>query len=182
LIDECFLSQVNDALLAAAIMRAREVQFDMIRNGRVHFCCDPNLLEERDGYHLMFGSLSLLAVAIRIDKEFGTAFRNRLRHRGDPVVFVCDIPTAIIEDEVLARLVSCLYETASAMNESGLSLLMSHHFSIPIALPAGAIVSHYSPQRVVDAVYGLHIGANRPQADRGAEEQQLLRPQVFADD
>jgi hypothetical protein len=169
LVDECFLSQVSDPGLAAALLRARDVQFDMIRNGRVHFCCDERLLEERDGYTLLFGSLSLLAVAIRIDKEFGTDFKGALRHRGDPVVFVCDIPTAMIEDDALARLVTCLREADARMRESGRpSSPLGFHFSIPRALSREAIVAHYSPQRVIDTVYGRHIGI-------GEQESHLLR-------
>lgn len=158
LVDECFLSGVDDGTLAAEIMRARDVQFDMIRGGRVHFCCDQRLLEERDGYTLLFGSLSLLAVAIRIDKKFGTHFKSALRRRGSPVVFVCDIPTALIGDDTLARLVACLCGSDAQRSETAaLSSPLGFHFSIPGALPAQDVVGHYSPRRVVDAVYGQHL-------------------------
>jgi len=152
LVDECFLSGAKDAALVAAVRHARDVQFDLIGDGRVHFCCDPHLLEQRDGYHLLFGSLSLLAVAIQIDKAFGTEFKDALRLRGNPVVFVCDIPLALIEDEMLADLVA---ELRKAINGTA---PLGFHFSIPRALPASCITSHYAPGVVIDAVYGRHIG------------------------
>ena len=159
LVAECFLSRVQSLALTAAIAQARDVQFDMVRAGRVHFCCDERMLEERDGYHLIYGSLSLLAVAIQIDKEFGTHLKAALRARGEPVIFVCDIPTAMVEDEVLARLVACLSEAHARAAESGSPVAPPGlHFSLPGALPAGAIVGHRRPRYVVDAVYGHHLG------------------------
>jgi len=154
LVDECFLSRLEDAALAGAVTRARDVQFDLIRDGRVFFCCDRRLLEECDGYTLLFGSLSLLAVAIQIDNKYGTAFKDALRLRGEPVVFVCDVPMALIEDDTLVRLGTMLYESRTALDAP----LPDLHFSIPNALPAEFITSHYRPDRVIDAVYGRHIG------------------------
>jgi hypothetical protein len=151
LVNECFLSRVTGTPLTAAVTRARDVQFDLIRDGRVYFCCDKNLLEQHDGYTLLFGSLSLLVVAIQIDNKYGTAFKDALRQRGEPVVFTCDIPMAMIEDNALAQLVAKLSESKTAV--------LDFHFSIPHALPAQFITSHYRPDRVVDAVYGRHIGA-----------------------
>jgi hypothetical protein len=125
----------------------------------VHFCCDQRLLEERDGYTLIYGSLSLLAVAIRIDKQFGTDFKAVLRRRGDPVVFVCDIPLALVEDATLARLFDGLSQAhAQASSAGAVQSPFGFHFSIPCALPAAAIVGHHPPRRVLDTVYGHHIG------------------------
>jgi hypothetical protein len=153
LVDECFLSRIEDAALAAAVTRARDVQFDLIRDRRVHFCCDQRLLEERDGYTLLFGSLSLLAVAIQIDREFGTGFKDALRRRGEPIVFVCEIPTMMIDDDTLTRLVKALRDAVPPAS------LFDFHFDISHALPAKFITGHYTPRRVVDAVYGRHIEA-----------------------
>jgi hypothetical protein len=162
LVEECFLGRAEDAGMAAAIRRARDVQFEMVRDGRVHFCCDERLLAERDGYHLLYGSLSLLAVAIRIDKEFGTDFKAVLRQRGDPFIFVCDVPTALVEDEALSRLVACLRQAHRSMGESGShGSPLGFHYSICQALPSAAIVRHFRPNRVIDTVYGYHIGAQR---------------------
>jgi hypothetical protein len=159
LVEECFLSRTGDAAMAAAIARASEVQFEMVSGGRVHFCCDESLLTERDGYSLIHGSLSLLAVAIRIDKEFGTDFKAALRQRGEPVVFVCEIPMGLLEDDVLDRLLAALCQAHSSTGERGiLSLPFGFHFSIYCPLPSEAIVSHHRPQHVIDTVYGKHIG------------------------
>ncbi len=151
LVDECFLSQIDSAPVADAVVRARDVQFDIVAESGVHFCCDRRLLEERDGYTLLFGSLSLMAVAIRIDKEFATSFKEALRRRGEPTVFVCDVPTAIIADDVLANLIGALRAACGAP-------LFDFHFAIPCALPANAVIGHYRPKRVLDLVYRQHIG------------------------
>jgi hypothetical protein len=170
LVEECFLGRAEDAGMAAAIRRARDVQFEMVRDGRVHFCCDERLLAERDGYHLLYGSLSLLAVAIRIDKEFGTDFKAVLRRRGDPVIFVCDVPTILVDDEALSRLIACLRQAHASMGESGQpGSPLGFHYSISRALPGEAIVAHVQPDRVIDAVYGHHIGVQgSPQPARAA--------------
>ena len=137
------------------------MQFDLVHGdgGRVHFCVDEHLLEARDGYTLLYGSLSLLAVAIQIDQRFGTRFKAALRERGDPVVFVCDIPLPLVEDAVLVDLVAGLAEAHAHAAETGsLPSPLGVHFSIPCALPAAAIVGDHRPRYVVDAVYGHHIG------------------------
>jgi hypothetical protein len=157
LVHECFLSHTDDAIVAAAIIRASDVQFELVREGRVHFCCDRRLLEERDGYNLLFGSLSLLAVAIQIDKECKTDFKSLLRHRGNPTVFVCEIPLTSIQDDVLTHLVLRVDEEHSSRTYRAAPLPFGFHFSISSALPPAAIIAHYSPRRVVDSVYGKHI-------------------------
>ena len=158
LVDEALLSLIDDHAIIAAVIRARDVQFALVSEGRVHFCCDRRLLQERDGYSLLFGSLSLLAVAIQIDKEFGTDLKGALRRRGEPTVFVCDVPTAVIDDDTLAAL------TAGLRKPKATAPLFDFHFAIPGALPPAAIVGHYRPERVIDAVYGQHIGCGEAAA------------------
>jgi hypothetical protein len=161
LVEECFLSQVSDPQLVAAILQARDTQFELA-DGRIHFTFDERLLNERDGYTLIYGSLSLLAVAIRIDKQFGTDLKSTLRARGEPAVFVCDVPLELIEDHELVGLLSSLHEAHVHAKASGaLPSPFSFHFSIPYALPPRAVVGHHRPDRVMDIVYGHHIGAER---------------------
>jgi hypothetical protein len=165
LVDECFLSLAVDARLAGAIAQARDTQF-ALADGRVHFCFDERLLNERDGYTLIYGSLSLLAVAIRIDKQFGTDFKATLRARGEPMVFVCDIPVEMVEDDELVRLIAGLHDAHVQANQHGaLPSPFGFHFSIPDALPAHAIIGHHGPERVMDIVYGHHIGTERMPAE-----------------
>ena len=155
---ECFLAHIDDPAIAAAIVQAQDVQFDLVRQGRVHFCCDETLLEVRDGYHLIYGSLSLLAIAIQMDKRFGSDLKGALRRRGQPVIFVCDIPISLIEDETLTSLVAALRKADASRRRSGLlPSPLVFHFSIAHALEAAAIVEHHRPRYVVDSVYGHHI-------------------------
>jgi hypothetical protein len=159
LVEDCFLSRTKDPNMAAAISRACEVQFEMVSGGRVHFCCDERLLEARDGYSLIYGSLSLLAVAIRIDREFGTDFKSALRQRGEPIVFVCEIPMGLLEHDVLDRLFAALCKAHTYAGEKGAPASpFGFHFSIPSALPPESIVGHHRPHYVFDAVYGKHLG------------------------
>jgi hypothetical protein len=135
------------------------------------FASKVSLLTERDGYSLTYGSLSLLAVAIRIDKEFGTDFRAALRQRGEPVVFVCEIPMGLLEDDALDRLLAALCQAHSSTGERRtLSLPVGVHFSIHCPLPSKAIVSHHRPHHVIDTVYGKHIGGL--QASKRASDSQ----------
>ena len=158
LVAECFLSQTNDPAVARAITQARDVQFDLIRDGGVHFCCDERLVLELDTYQLIHGSLSLLVVAARTDNACGTDFKSGLRRRGRPVVFACDVPLALIADETLVALLAGL----DAMMDSAAALAGSpwdFRYAIASALPAAAVVDHHEPRYVPDLVYGHHISS-----------------------
>lgn len=159
LVDECFTSITSDPTVAVAIERFRDVQFGFVRGGRVHFAVDEVALTERDGYQLIYGSLSLLSIAIQIDKSFRTDFKRTLRERGAPAIFVCEVPLELIEDEVLERL-AAMFVSEQIQIEPGKtrSSVLSFHYSIPAALPPNAIAGHYRPSRVVDSAYGHHIG------------------------
>ena len=105
IVDECFTRAIVDPSVLSHLRVVRDRQFSTGQDGQVHFCCDDALLKHRDGYHLVYGSLSLLAVAIQIDKKFGTDFDPCFRAKGVPVIFVCDVPMDRIDDaslEVLA--------------------------------------------------------------------------------
>lgn len=161
LVNECFVSRTSDSAIVAAVVRARDCQFQLANHGRVHFCCDQALLEQRDGYHLLYGSLSLLAVAIQIDKAFGTDFKGFLRRRGAPLIFACEISTTSIEDDVLTRLAAALQRALSqARGGKALPSPFGFHFSIPQSLPASAIVGARPPRFVRDLVYGRHLMAD----------------------
>jgi len=109
-----------------------------------------------DGYHLIYGSLSLLAVAIRVDRAIETDFKTALRRRGEPTIFVCDVPTAETGDVQLAELARCLRRR---VQNPGVDPLLNFRFSIGCALPPAAILGHFHPRRAKDSLYGHHIGA-----------------------
>lgn len=153
LVVDCFLSHTTDPAVVRAIMQARDVQFDLIRGGGVHFCCDERLILELDTYQLIYGSLSLLVVAARTDKACGTDFKAVLRRRGRPVVFVCDVPLALISDAVLTEFLSGLL--ASDASHTGPP--WDFRYAIASALPAAGVVDHHEPVHVPDLVYGHHI-------------------------
>ena len=164
LVAECFLAN-EPPPVTAAIRAAASRQFALVgegmgpRTGRVHFCADARLLTERDGYHLLYGSLSLLAVAIQVDNALGTDLKSTLRQRGVPTVFVCNVATALMTDGDLAQLASHLMRALDHGTAIGPETLLGCHFSIQGKLPPTAILAKFHPERVVDWVYGRHIGA-----------------------
>jgi hypothetical protein len=162
LVAECFLAHTTDPVLAAAIDRARDVQFEIVQGTGVHFCCDRRLILELDTYQLIYGSLSLLVVAARIDKAFGTDFKSVLRQRGRPSVFVCDVPLALIADATLAELLSRLIAVLRGADTAiGAEPPWDFRYSIASALPPAAVVGHHQPLHVPDLVYGHHIAPEK---------------------
>lgn len=156
LVAECFLSRTTDPTVRDVIERARDLQFTMIRDHGVHFCCDERLILELDTYQLIHGSLSLLVVAARTDKACGTDFKSILRQRGRPAVFACDVPMALIDDDTLARLLADL--TAMIDRAPGsIAPAWDFRYAITSPLPPEAVVDHHEPQHVPDLVYGHHI-------------------------
>jgi hypothetical protein len=157
-VGDAFLVDDPPISVVSMVMEAAATQYEWLRNSgsRVHFFADARFLTERDGYHLIYGSLSLLAVAIRVDRATATDFKTALRRRGEPTIFVCDVPTAEMEDVHLAGLARCLRRR---MQSSGVDPLLNFRFSIGCALPPAAILGHFHPQRAQDSLYGHHIGA-----------------------
>lgn len=155
---DVFLADNPPSSVVSMVRNAAVTQFAWIReNGsRVHFFADARHLTERDGYHLIYGSLSLLAVAIRVDNALGTDFKAVLRQRGEPTVFVCNVPTVEIEDVHLAGLARSL---RLRMEVSDTDPLLNFRFSIGRALSPAAILDHFRPLQATDVLYGHDIGA-----------------------
>jgi hypothetical protein len=153
LVAECFLSNTTDPVVITMIARARDLQFELVQDGGVHFCCDERLILELDTYQLIHGSLSLLVVAARTDKACGTDLKSALRRRGRPAVFVCDVPFALISDDVVAELVAGLM----AHDPTSATRPWDFRYEIQSALPPTCVIDHYEPRCVPDLVYGHHI-------------------------
>ena len=155
---DAFLADDPTLSVVSMVREAAATQLDWIRNSgsRVHFFADARYLTERDGYHLIYGSLSLLAVAIRVDNALGTDFKTTLRRRGEPTIFVCDVPTVEMEDVHLAELARCLRRRVQ--NPSA-DPLLNFRFSIGCALRPADILGHFHPQRAKDVLYGHDMGA-----------------------
>ncbi len=156
---DAFLADDPPVSVVSMIRDAAAAQLEWLRDrgSRVHFFADVCYLSERDGYHLIYGSLSLLAVAIRVDNALGTDLKSALRRRGEPTVFVCDVPTADMEDAQLAALARGLHRR---LQDPDADPLLNLRFSIGCALPPTAIVHHFHPERAKDSLYGQHIGAS----------------------
>jgi hypothetical protein len=158
LVAECFLAHTTDPAIAGAIAQARDLQFEIARDGGVHFCCDQRLILDLDTYQLVYGSLSLMVVAARIDKAFGTDFKSLLRRRGRPAVFVCDVPLALIDDATLTELLTRLIDVPrDADPATGTGPPWDFRYAIASALPPTAVIGHDQPSRIPDHVYGHHI-------------------------
>ena len=157
-VDDAFLADDPSMSVVSMVRDAAAAQLEWLRESgsRVHFFADARFLTERDGYHLIYGSLSLLAVAIRVDHAIETDFKTALRRRGEPTIFVCDVPTAEMGDVQLAELARCLRRR---VQNPGVDPLLNFRFSIGCALPPAAILGHFHPRRAKDSLYGHHIGA-----------------------
>ena len=157
-VNDAFLADDPPIPVAAMVRDAAATQYEWLRDRgrRVHFFADRRFLIERDGYHLIYGSLSLLAVAIRVDNALGTDFKTALRRRGEPTIFVCDVSTADIEDGDLAELARRLHWR---VQNPDVDSLLNFRFSIGRALPPAAVLGCFHPQRAKDVLYGNDLGA-----------------------
>jgi hypothetical protein len=158
-VEDAFLVDDPPMSVVSMVRDAAATQYEWLRDhgNRVHFFADARYPIERDGYHLIYGSLSLLAVAIRVDNALRTDFKTALRRRGEPTIFVCDVATADMEDSDLAELARRLHR---CVQNPGIDPLLNFRFSIGRALPAAAILGDFHPQRAIDSLYGHHFGAS----------------------
>ena len=137
----------------AAIARTRHG----MRAGRVFFEVNESSLIEECGHYLLYGGEYLTAIAANLGGPGRPDYRQALKGRGRPTVFICDVPLAVLGMTVLEAAGVMLALIFEDLLEGDGYVPGSHRgfgFSISRHLPPEWIVGHHHPDRVRDPLVG----------------------------
>ncbi len=70
-----------------------------MREGRVYFEVDEEMLIDQAGHYMLYGSEYLIAIAAHLPGN--RDYRQVLKTRGEPTLFVCDVPLKLISERTL---------------------------------------------------------------------------------
>lgn len=116
------------------------------RGERPYFDWNESELVRRNGHYMLYGSEYLLAIASHIEGE--RDYRQDLKRRGEPVVFLCEAPLSMLHPGSLRSFAGCaievLFEELLELAD-GPSPTRGAAFSISQPLKPNHIVGHYSP-------------------------------------
>jgi hypothetical protein len=100
---EIFLSgrfpELDEGRLVEAI---RAVGTDL-REGRVYFEANEQMLIDLAGHYMLYGSEYVLAIAARLAERGRYDYRQVLKARGAPTLFICDVPLRLIAPRLLSE-------------------------------------------------------------------------------
>jgi len=127
-----------------------------LRHGRVYFDAHERELVESCGHYMLYGSEYVTAVAAHIQGP--RDYRQALKTRGTPTVFVCDVPIAAMHSDAVEefagiavkvlfkRLLDPTFEHPQPHDGGGICIRR--------ALPANRIIRHYHPTHIADPFLG----------------------------
>jgi hypothetical protein len=135
--------EITEAELKNAILAVG----GQLREGRVWFEGNENLLVEQCGHYMLYGSEYLIAIAANLGQR--RDYRQALKATGKPTLFVCDVPLHFISGYTLQEFAGTALEMVFQ------ELLDGHKFSpdrwrgagfcIHKALPPSCLVGHCHP-------------------------------------
>ncbi|WP_196591983.1 hypothetical protein [Pectinatus frisingensis] len=154
--------------LAYQIFCSKELNFDKrtvedaikkvgtnLREGRVFLSLDDQLLVEECGHYLLYGSEYLIAIAAVLSEPSGIDYRQVLRQKGKPTVFLCDVPINFIKRNTLCELTGVILQ--SWLKYVLYNEIPSRQIDFTLTLynnvPPDNIVGHYHPDRARDPFY-----------------------------
>jgi hypothetical protein len=105
-IREIFLSGDFPEVTAAQVDEAIQYVGPELRHGRVYFDAHERELVESCGHYMLYGSEYVTAVAAHIQGP--RDYRQALKTRGTPTVFVCDVPIAAMHSDALEEFAGSL--------------------------------------------------------------------------
>jgi hypothetical protein len=102
----------------------------------------------RASHYLTYGSEALQGIAIALSRVTGKDWREILKEKGVPTVFVCDLPLYFIDSSTLHRtasqfVISTLCDLLQPKTELE---IIDWSFTFDTVLPPNVIVSHYHPE------------------------------------
>jgi hypothetical protein len=130
-------------------------QFFRDYNKRVFLAVDDNILLSYAGHYLISGSEYLQSVAVRIDQNLETKYRESLKNRGIPTMIYCHLNTLDLR-EMLRHLWAKLivgYLFYRGGDRSGL-LELDYTVTVDHVHPEN-IAGHYHPTKILDPHNGM---------------------------
>lgn len=153
---EIFLTGTYPEISSNVLEQAIRTVGPDAREGRVFFEANEALLVGMCGHYLLYGSEYLTAIAASLPE--GRDYRQALKGRGKPTVFICDVPLAAIQSTTLVEFAGMalefMFEHLLTGCGCGLDKYRGAGFSIRVPLDPSCIVGHYHPVGTRDPLTG----------------------------
>jgi hypothetical protein len=119
-----------------------------LREGRVYFEANEEMLIAFAGHYMLYGSEYLLAIAAHLGTSHRD-YRRVLKRRGTPTLFVCEVPLELISERTLQEFAGDALESVFQELLDGPNFRRDRWrgagFSIRCQLSPACIVGHYHP-------------------------------------
>lgn len=154
--------------LAYEVFCSKEINFDKktvedaikkvgtnLREGRVFLALDEQLFVEECGHYLLYGSEYLIAIAAVLSEPSGIDYRQLLRQKGSPTVFICNVPIDLIKRNTLDELIGFVLQgwLQYVLYDEIPSSQIDFTLTLYNDLSPENIIGHYHPDKIRDPFY-----------------------------
>lgn len=147
-----FLSGGFPELTPAHIENAIQAVGRDLREGRLYFEANERMLIDFCAHYMLYGSEYMVAIAAHIKGH--RDYRQLLKHRGTPTVFVCDVPLEYMHPKAVADFaglaIEVLFESLLDADYNHPSVGRGGGICLRRPLSPDCIVSHYHPDGLRD--------------------------------
>lgn len=144
---EIFMSGEFPEISEDEVRRAIAAVGTDLRDRRVFFDGNERMLVEECGHYLLYGSEYVIAIAAHLGD--GRDYRQVLKRFGQPTVFVCDVPLAMIHPGWIADMagsaLAMVFQELLDGDDYVVDIWSGAGFCIHQALGPEWIVGHYHP-------------------------------------
>ena len=144
---QIFLGGAYPELTEADLARAITTVGSDLREGRVFFEANEDMLINQAGHYMLYGSEYLVAIAAHLGGF--RDYRQVLKTRGNPTLFICDVPLRLVRESTLLEFAGTALEMMFQELLGGPAFepdrMRGAGFCIREPLPASQIVGHYHP-------------------------------------
>lgn len=142
-----FLNAQFPELTESMLQKAIEAVGSGLREGRVWFEANEEMLIAQAGHYMLYGSEYVTAVAAHL--QGGRDYRQVLKNSGQPTLFVCDVPLELISESILREFAGGALESIFQELLDGPEFVPDRWrgagFCIHKPLPAEHLIGHYHP-------------------------------------
>lgn len=145
---EIFLSGQYPELTEKSLQAAIATVGADLREKRVFFEANEEMLIKQAGHYMLYGSEYLTAIAANLGDRID--YRQILKKRGLPTLFVCDVPIDFIAERTLQEFSGAALQIVFQELLDGPDFQIDRWrgagFYIQKPLPPGKLVGHYHPE------------------------------------
>jgi len=147
-----FLSDSFPELTPAHIENAIQAVGRDLREGRLYFEANERMLIDYCAHYMLYGSEYMVGIAAHIEGH--KDYRQVLKRRGTPTVFVCDVPLDYMHSNAVAEFagmaIEVLFESLLDASYVHPQLARGGGICLRRPLSPGLIVGHYHPRELKD--------------------------------